>query len=270
MIIAFQGERGAYSEEAAVSCFGEGKTTLPCRSFADVFDAVREGRAAKGMLPVENSVEGSVGQALDLLAKRSIAIEREWKLPIHHCLISHPGSSLEDVVRVYSHPQALGQCRKFLEAHTWETVPFYDTAGSVRMIKERREKGSAGIASKLAAGIYGMDALAENIETENSNTTRFLVLGTDPPAPTGCDKTSVVFRTKHEPGALLRVLEAFAKERVNLTKLESRPVPKEPWTYRFFLDCEGHGEEEAVGRALKEAGAHTVEFQILGSYPGAS
>lgn len=265
--IAFQGEHGAYSEEAAIAFFGQSIKTLPCRSFTDILEAVKQGKADKGMLPVENSIEGSVGAALDLLAKERAILEAEYKLPVHHCFIGHPGTSFADIKQVYSHPQALGQCREFLDRHGWEIIPFYDTAGSVKMVEEEGMRNAAGIASALAAEIYGMEVLAKNIETENSNTTRFLVLGTEKPAPTGRDKTSLVLRTKHEPGALLRVLEAFAREGVNLTKLESRPVPKEPWTYSFFLDCEGHKQDTALKRALDAARAHVMELRVLGSYP---
>lgn len=268
--IAFQGEHGAYSESAAFAHFGREIQTLPCVSFAELFEAVEQGKADKGMLPVENSIEGSVGAALDLLAKQGAVIEGEHKLPVHHCLIGHPGVLLENITRVYSHPQALGQCREFLDKHEWDIVPFYDTAGSVKMVKEEKMRNAAGIASALAAGIYEMEILAKNIETENTNTTRFLVLGTKTPEPSGNDKTSLVFRTKHEPGALLRVLEAFAKEGVNLTKLESRPVPKEPWTYSFFLDCEGHKQDAALNRALDAVRAHVIELWVLGSYPTAA
>ncbi|MDP3982235.1 MAG: prephenate dehydratase [bacterium] len=266
-IVAFQGEHGAYSEEAAFAFFGKGIITLPCRSFVDIFHAVKNGEASNSMLPVENSIEGSVGSALDLLSKEPCVVEGEYKLPVHHCLISHPGATLLDIKEVYSHPQALGQCREFLEQNKWDMIPFYDTAGSVRMIKEENKKNGAGIASALAAEIYGMEVLAQNIETENTNTTRFLVLGTQEPKPTGKDKTSIVFRTKHQPGALLCVLQAFAKEQINLTKLESRPIPKEPWTYMFFLDCEGHKDDQNVQQALSEAKLHTLEFRVIGSYP---
>lgn len=270
MIIAFQGEPGAYSEAAARQCFENGLKTLPCVSFGDVLLAVENNKADYAILPTENSIEGVVGQGLDLLARSPLVIEGETYLHIHHCLIAHPSVSIGEIRKVYSHPQALGQCREFLEQHAWEVIPFYDTAGSVKMVREKNLRDAAGIASKLAADIYGMKPLVEGIETNHQNFTRFFIVGRTPQPLTEADKTSIVFRAVHKPGALLNVLKEFADRGLNLTRLESRPVVGDPWTYSFYIDCEGHQNDPALADCLKAAESNTTFLKVMGSYPKSS
>lgn len=265
--VAFQGERGAYSEVAALKFFGEKIQTFPYRDLKDVILAVEKNRAHFGILPVENSIEGSIGQTYDLLLKSNLKITGEEILRISHCLISNKKTSLKSIKQVFSHPQALGQCRKFLEKLKCEIIPTYDTAGSVKMIKEKKIRNSAAIASERAARIYGMKILKKGIETNKKNFTRFFIISKKTATKTGKDKTSVVFSTKHVPGALFKALEGFAKNKINLTKIESRPIPGKPWEYHFYLDFEGNVGKKRVLHALTILKKVSLFMRILGSYP---
>lgn len=267
--VAFQGEIGAYSEEAAFRFFGNYIETLPRRNLVDVFKAVEKNKVNFGIVPVENSLEGSIGETYDLLLDSKLKIFGETKLKISHCLIAHPGTKLRFVKKVYSHPQALGQCRKFLEKLHWEIIPTYDSAGSVKMIKEKELKDSAAIASQRAAKVYNMQILKKRIEINHQNFTRFFIISKREREPTGRDKTSIVFSTKHRPGALYKALGIFAVGDINLTKLESRPLIGKPWEYKFFLDFEGHQDEQKVKQALKALKKSTTFLKIIGSYPRA-
>lgn len=268
-VVAFQGERGAYSEEAALSYFGPQLEFVACRTLGMVFEAVQSGRADVGMVPVENSLEGAVSETYDLLESSSLSVCGEFSLRVRHCLIANPGVKLEDIRRVYSHPQALAQCRRFLEKLGADLIPYYDTAGSAYMVKKEGLKDAAAIASKRAAEIYGLHMLAESIEDSPKNYTRFLVVGKSDHEPTGKDKTSIVFTTKHVPGALYAALGVFAKRSINLTKIESRPTKQRPWEYNFFVDFEGHRIDANVYEALEELKSYTLSVKILGSYPRA-
>jgi chorismate mutase/prephenate dehydratase len=269
MRVAFQGERGAYSEEAAVLRWGAAAEPLPCPYLDSVFDAVEEGEADLGLVPVENTIEGSVLRTFDLLNERSLSAQGETILRVRHCLIANPGVELGNVRVVYSHPQALGQSRAYLEELGVESVASYDTAGSVRMIKERGLLDAAAVASRRAAEYHGMTVLAEGIETHPENYTRFLVVGWGESSPTGNDKTSVAFITRHEPGALARALNVVSDAGVNMTKIESRPQLGKPWEYIFFVDLEGHREAVSVRGALESLRGRTVYLKVLGSYPAA-
>jgi len=269
LIVAFQGERGAYSEEAALSYFDSNIEFLPCKTLRAVFQAVESGRATVGMVPVENSLEGAVSETYDLLLSSNLIVSGEHNLRVRHCLITNPGVRIEDIKHIYSHPQALGQCRRFLESLNAEIIPYYDTAGSAYLIKRKGLMDSAAIASKRAAEIYGLQILAESIEDSPNNYTRFFVIGKFEREPTGRDKTSVVFTTRHVPGALYTALGVFAKRGINLTKIESRPTKKTPWEYNFYVDFEGHKLDANVQAALEELKAHTLYVKILGSYPRA-
>jgi len=262
--ITFQGERGAYSEEAAIRAFGERVETLPCRTLSDVFKNVETGKA-EGIVPVENSIEGSVARTYDLLKDSKIQISKEVILRISHCLIVNPGTKLESINKVYSHPQALAQCEKFLEKLNCEAIPTYDTAGSLQLIKQ--EKNSAAIASKRAAKMHEMEALKEEIQTSPENYTRFFIISDHDAEPTGSDKTSIVFSTKHLPGSLYQCLSVFANEELNLAKIESRPIIGQPWRYNFYLDFEGHRSGERSRKALRELKERTIFLKVLGSYP---
>lgn len=269
MRVAFQGERGAYSEEA-VAALWEVADALPCASLREVFDAVASGRAERGVVPVENSQAGSINETYDLLLAHTLYITGEIDLRIRHCLLALPGQTLEMIRHVYSHPQALAQCEEFLRQHGLEAVPAYDTAGSAKMIAAKQMREAAAIAGRGAARIYGLQVLAEGIETNLSNYTKFLALA-PVPAPRQADcKTSIVFTTPNVPGALYRALGTFATRAINLTKLESRPRREVPWEYLFYVDFEGHAEEPPVAAALLELAGATVFLRVLGSYPKSS
>jgi chorismate mutase / prephenate dehydratase len=268
--VAFQGVRGAYSEDAAHSYFGDGIETVPCQEFTDLFEAVDRGTATHGVLPVENSIEGSVTLANDLLLESDLTVIGEILLPIRHCLIGQPGAELKDLRKVYSHPQALGQSRNFLLDHPeWEKIPSFDTAGSVLMIKQRGLLEEAAVASRRAAEYYGMKVLREGIQNSNKNCTRFFVLEKDPKTDSVGDKTALAFTTKHVPGALYKCLGAFAEHGVNITKLESRPRKERPWEYVFYVDIEGSVNEVSVTKALIDLVRKASFVKVFGSFPKA-
>jgi chorismate mutase/prephenate dehydratase len=268
--VAFQGERGAYSESAVYRFFGESAEVKPCRDFKDVFKSVEEQETDFGVVPVENSIEGSVNQTYDLFLKHDLKVRGEIIVKIEHCLIANPGTKLEDVKAVYSHPQALAQCRTFLEKSGWELVPTYDTAGSVKILKEKGLKNSAALASEKAAELYKMKILAREIADNPENYTRFFVIGKKDAPMTGKDKTSVIFAATHKPGALYYALGEFAKRGINLTKIESRPTKQTPWEYNFYLDFEGNKSEPRCAEALEALKEHAAFIKILGSYPRAA
>jgi chorismate mutase/prephenate dehydratase len=267
--VAYQGEPGAYSEEASIRFFGKSTKGVPYENLDQVFEAVEAGEAPFAMVPVENSLEGSITRAYDLLLDSPLMVCGETELRISHCLIALERASLDSIKFVYSHPQALGQSRNFLKQLNAETVPASDTAGSVRMIKEKNRLDSAAIANARAAELYGMKIIAREIEDNPHNFTRFFVLSKEDSPPAGNDKTSIVFSLKHKPGALYDCLGEFARRKVNLTKLESRPTRHQPWEYNFYMDFAGHREEKEVGEALKGLEEHAVFVKILGSYPKA-
>ncbi len=268
-VVAYQGEPGAYSQEAIYQHFGPQVGTLPCHSFEEIFAAVEEGRATTGLLPVENSQAGSITQAYDLLLDRDLRVVGEVKLRVRHCLLAPPGTTLADIRRVRSHPQALAQCERYLKNRGWEGVPAYDTAGAARELAATREPGTAAIASALAGQIYGLEVLEAGIEDSPENTTRFFLLGREEPPPGANNKTSIVFATLHVPGALYNALGEFASRGINLTKIESRPRRNRPWHYVFYVDLQGHWQDAAVHRALIGLLARTAFVKLLGSYPAA-
>jgi chorismate mutase/prephenate dehydratase len=268
--VAFQGERGAYSESAVYTFFGDEADVKPCRDLAEVFESVDKQEVPVGVVPVENSLEGSVNQTYDLFLTHNLKVSGEIVIRISHCLIANPSTSLEAVKTVYSHPQALAQCRSFLERLGSELVPTYDTAGSVKMLKEKGLKDAAAIASEKAAEIYGMKILAREIEDTPTNYTRFFVISKNDSPVTGKDKTSIIFAATHTPGALYQALGEFAKRDINLTKIESRPTKQKPWEYNFYLDFEGHRTEEDCTAALKALEKYATFIKILGSYPRAA
>lgn len=268
--VAFQGERGAYSESAVYRFFGEKTEVKPCKDFRSVFESVAKQETPYGVVPVENSLEGSVNQNYDLFLEYDLKVCGEVIVKIEHCLIANPSTKLEDVKAVYSHPQALAQCRSFLERLGREMVPSYDTAGSVKMLKERGLKDAAAVASERAAKIYGMKILARDIADNKENYTRFFVLSKADAPLSGKDKTSIIFAAVHEPGSLYHALGEFAKRNINLTKIESRPTKQTPWEYNFYLDFEGHRSEERCTETLKALERYAAFIKILGSYPKAA
>jgi chorismate mutase/prephenate dehydratase len=267
--VAFQGEIGAYSEEAAFSFFESGIQSRPCESLDDVFQVVEQETVKFGIIPIENSLEGSISRAYDLLLDSSLKVCGELELRVSHCLIASPEVPLSSIKRVYSHPQALGQCKRFLKQLNCELVPTYDTAGSVKMIKEMGIRDGGAIASAQAAEIYGMNILAREIEDNPNNFTRFFILSQQDCPPTGNDKTSIVFSAKHRPGALYESLKVFASRKINLTKIESRPTRQKPWEYNFYLDFEGHREDKVSQETLADLEEASIFVKVLGSYPKA-
>jgi len=266
--IAFQGERGAFGDEAA-ACLFPGTPVLPQPTFADCFAAVLDGTASLGVVPVENSTAYSVAETYELLLEYQGRIfpRGEYDLHVQQCLMALPGQTLDDIHTVQSHPQALAQCRAYLEQLKVTTVPVYDTAGSAKLIRDGSLRGVAGIAPKRAAAIYGLALLAENIQTNKDNYTRFLVIGTEPaPAHEG-GKTSIVFVVKNQPGSLFRAMAAFAIHEVNVSRLESRPMQGRTWEYLFHANIEGHQNEPDVASSLSALARCTTMLKVLGSYP---
>ena len=267
--VAFQGEPGAYTEEAAFKFFGKSTDSRPYESLDEVFEAVEVGDVPFALVPVENSLEGSITRAYDLLLDSPLMICGETELRISHCLIAAAGAGLDTIKKVYSHPQALGQCRNFLKHLDGELMPESDTAGSVKMIKEQGLKDSAAIAGARAAEIYGMKIIAREIEDNPHNFTRFFVLSKEDSPPTGNDKTSIVFSLKHKPGTLYDCLREFASSNINLTKLESRPTRHQPWEYNFYMDFAGHCQDKEIADALEKLEERSIFVKVLGSYPKA-
>ena len=262
--VAFQGERGAYSEMAALAALGDALEPLPHRTFDEVFASVEAGASDLGLVPIENSLAGSIHRNYDLLLRHTLHIVGETQLRIEHCLIAKPGVKLADVRVVRSHPQALAQCERHLAEMGVEAEAAYDTAGSVR---DLQASDAAALASRLAAEVYGMAILREGMEDDKQNYTRFLVLGRDPANPTGETKTSIVFALKNAPGALFRAMACFALRDIDLTKIESRPIPGSPWEYHFYLDFVGSQHHGPGQRALAHLAEMATELRVLGTYP---
>ena len=267
--VAFQGEPGAFSEQAALDFFGQTVTTCPCESFDDVFTAVAEDKTPFGIVPVENSSEGSISRVYDLFLEHNVRVCGETAMRIIHCLIAKPGTTLGDIRQVSSHPQALGQCRDFLAHLGCTLMPAYDTAGSVKLLSEQHSLHSAAIASSRAAQLYGMQVIASGIEDNRHNYTRFFILSKRDVPPSGADKTSIVFSVKHEPGRLYEAIRVLADRGINLTKIESRPTRQKPWEYNFYLDFEGHHTDPQFAEAIECLGEHCLFVRVLGSYPKA-
>ena len=266
---------GAFSHEAARGAFGTSAVMVPRRTFEEMFDAVKEGAADVAVVPIENTLAGSVIKNYDLLVEHQLQIAGELILRIVHNLIVKPGVTLAEVKHVFSHPVALAQCERFLKANPALAVePAYDTAGSVKMVMEGSDRSAAGIAGVAAAEVYGAQILVSGIESHNQNFTRFFVL-TAPervsqiklPGTTDARKTSIVLRIANRPGGLYEALSAFAKEGVDLTKIESRPIEGRPWEYSFYLDFAGAEDSPAVTRALAALSAGAESVRVLGSYP---
>jgi chorismate mutase/prephenate dehydratase len=269
-IVAFQGETGAYSEEATFRHFGAAVKVKPCESFDDVFHLVERDEVSNGVVPIENSLEGSISRVYDLLLNSSLKVCGELELRIVHCLIANAGANLNTIKRIYSHPQALGQCQAFLKHLNCELVSTYDTAGSVKMIKEQKITDGAAIASTRAAQIYGMNIITREIEDNANNFTRFFILAKKDSPVIGRDKTSIVFSVKHKPGSLYQALKEFSDSKINLTKIESRPTRQKAWEYNFYLDFEGHRENEIIKKTLAKLENHSLFVKVLGSYPKAT
>lgn len=270
MKVAIQGEPGSFSHEAALRALPEA-TICPCAVSAEVFAAVREVRVDAAVIPIENSLAGSVLEHYDLLLAEDVAIESESLLRIRHNLIALPGTRLEEIERVYSHPVALAQCRRFLAEHPqMEAVPFYDTAGSVKRLMEQKDAHAAGIASAQAARHYGGEILSAHIEDNPENFTRFFVIRKRGlvTVDADADKVSLAFMVENRPGTLVSALEVFAGQGTNLTRIESRPVQGKPWQYVFYADYQ-LGSAESADAALKMLAGHCSMVKELGRYRAA-
>jgi prephenate dehydratase len=268
--IAFQGERGAFSEQAALDFFGRKIALLPAATFEDVLKLVERKEADSGILPIENSLHGSVLENYDLLQHHRLSIIGEVKLRIVHCLLANHGVELNDLRRVYSHPQALAQCRSFIKRlRNVEAIPAYDTAGAAKVLREKNLTDAAAIASAQAARDYGLKILARGIEDNSANFTRFLVLAPKPVSPGTHAKTSIVFTLKSVPGALFDALRVFAAREIDLHKIESRPIVGKPWQYLFYLDFDGSLHDQRCAEAIKNLRKVAASVKVLGSYPKA-
>ena len=269
--VAFQGELGAYSDLAALEFFGGDIQTAPCESFDAVFDAVENRKVKYGIVPVENSLAGSIHRNYDLMVRHNLYIIGEYPLRVSHCLMVNPGVKLENIKRVYSHPQALAQCEGSLSKLNVKSIVSADTAGSARELAERGDRDAAAIASRRAATVYGLEILQENLEDDPENYTRFLVLSRKPLRAENPDdngfKTSIVFSLNNKPGILFKALSVFALRDIDLSKIESRPLQGKPWEYLFYIDFIGHSEAQNCRRALEHLSELAPFLRILGSYP---
>lgn len=268
--IAFQGEPGAFSSQAARNLLGDDIELAPCETFEQMFAEVENRQSDFCLAPIENSLFGSIYQNYDLLLKHNLRIVGETSLRIVHNLIAPPEIKLEDVRRVYSHPVALGQCQKFFAEHSEiQQVVAYDTAGSVKMLMASREPEAAAIASALAAEVYCAQILKAGIEDDQQNYTRFFLLAREDRAgapPLDADKTSIVFSLEHRTGSLFRAMAVFALREIDLTKIQSRPLVGHPWEYSFYLDLIGNTSDPRVINALDHLAEFAVNLKVLGCY----
>jgi len=266
--VSYQGVQGAYSQSAAKKFFGEEIDTIGTSSFEDALNSAQDNKTPSdvdySILPVENSIEGTVGQSIDEIVKTNLHAIGEVYLKVEHCLIGR--GKLEDITKVYSHPQALGQCSHFIENNDFKTVPTYDTAGSVQIIKDL-ENNCAAIASSLASYLYDVPIIKEGIANNSNNFTRFLIFSREKTTESKNDKTSIIFSVKHEPGALYQILKEFNDNDINLTKIESRPNKNTNWEYNFFVDFLGHSSNSKIKSVLDNIGKNTIFLKIIGSYP---
>tara|TARA_Y100001960_G_scaffold21826_1_gene19094 strand:- start:234 stop:1058 length:825 start_codon:yes stop_codon:yes gene_type:complete len=266
--VSYQGVPGAYSQSAAKKFFGEEIDTYGTDTFEEVLKSAIPEESPTDVnyciLPVENSIEGTVGQSVDEIVKTKLHAIGEVYLKVEHCLIGK--GKLDEVTNVYSHPQALGQCSNFIEEHNLKTVPTYDTAGSVEIIKEL-DDNCAAIASNLASNLYNIPIIKEGISNSSNNFTRFLIFSKEKTIESRNDKTSIIFSVKHEPGALYQILKEFNDNDINLTKIESRPNKNKNWEYNFFVDFLGHSSNSKVKSVLNNIEKNTIFLKIIGSYP---
>lgn len=268
--VAIQGERGAFSEEAAGELLGGAITVLPKETFAAMFRSVAAKESLYCLAPIENTLAGSVYENYDLLLEHDLHIVAEVNLRIVHNLIAFPGVTLRNLKRVYSHPVALAQCRKFFKRHrAVEKAPFYDTAGSVKMLAEKRLPGAAAIAGRVAAKVYGGRVLQTHLEDHQQNYTRFLLLSRTPALNPACNKVSIAFSTRNVSGALFKCLSVFALRDIDLSKIESRPARGRPWEYFFYLDFAGNLKDKTCQNALRHLAEVTDFLRVLGCYQSA-
>ena len=269
MKVGYQGIEGAYSEAAIYKHYGKNAEAVGYETFEDVFKAVKSNKVNYGFLPFENTIAGSVVMNYDLLLKQDVFIIAEVFFRISHSLLSHKGNKLKNIKIAYSHPHSLEQCREFLKKHKIKAVPEYDTAGAAKIVRERNKKEESAIASELCAEIYGLDIIKRGIESNKYNTTKFFAFVKKDKVPNGLkkEKTSIAFKAKHYSGSLVNCLQRLSKNSINMTKLESRPIPENPWEYVFYVDFIGGIDDENVKLALNEMETTATFIKILGSYP---
>jgi chorismate mutase / prephenate dehydratase len=268
LTVAYFGPEATYTHMAARDRFGSSTNYVAMASIPDVFQEVKHGRVDYGVVPIENSTEGVVTHTLDMLVEADVNICAEVVLDVHHCLLSRSGKA-EDVREIISHPQALAQCRRWITTN-YPNARVNDAPSTAQAAQMAAKDASlAAIASALAKELYGLEVVARNIEDQANNITRFLVIGARSPKPSGDDKTSIVFSVKDEVGVLHRMLDPFARNKINLSKIESRPLKQKPWEYLFFLDLEGHIEDPRIQKAIKKLEKICLFIKILGSYPAA-
>ncbi len=273
--VAYAGEPGAFAEDAVIAAFGE-VPRMAVGSFRDVFASVAGGTAGAGLLPIENLLNGTVRETYDLLLEFDLRVTGEVVVPVRLCLAALGGQSLDEIGRVYSHIQALGQAEAFLRSRPWTTLTTYNTAGAGKMIRDSAERGAAAVLSPRAAALFDLEILAHDIQGAVDNRTRFLIVGLDqePPrqshVPAGPRRTTLAFAVRNEPGTLLRALEAFASRGVNLSSLESRPSRRVAWEYVFWADVDADAVEPSCAAALVDLRAASTMVRVLGSYPRAS
>jgi len=276
-VVAYSGEPGAFAEDAVRAYFGEAAPTLAVPGFRGVFETVARGEAAAGVVPIENLVNGTVRENYDLLLEFPLEIRGEVVVPVRLCLAALPGQTLEGIERVYSHIQALGQADAFLRTRPWTLLTTYNTAGAGKAIADRGEPGAAAVLSPRAAALFGLEVLADAIQGDPDNRTRFLVVAPPaavlPPAapaavdPSGAARTTLVMGIRNEPGALLRALTVFADHDLNMSKLESRPARDRPWEYVFWVDLDADATSLTAREALADLAGVTTLVRVLGSYP---
>jgi prephenate dehydratase len=272
--VAYAGEPGAFAEDAVLALYGDVART-PLGSFRAVFESVAAGDAPAGVVPIENVINGTVRENYDLLLEHDLVIRGEVVVPVRLCLAALPGERIEDIERVYSHIQALGQAEAFLRSRPWQLLTTYNTAGAGKAIVDRGERGAAAVLSPRAAALFGLEILADDIGDLPDNKTRFLVLSrSDRPAPTllragPARRTTLVVAVRNEPGTLLAVLAVIARHGLNMHKLESRPSRERAWEYVFWIDVDADTEDPGTAVALAELGAVTTMTRVLGSYPAA-
>jgi len=265
--VAFPGTEGSFSQQAAVSFFGEDNSYLACETFGGALEAATQGKAAYAVLPIENSSAGAVAETYDLLIKSSLHIVGEQVLPVAHHLLAVPGTRMEDLYEIHSHPQALSQCRNFLSGHPdIVQIPSLNTALSAKYVAEWKDTRKAAIAGSYAARLYGLTILRENIHDNPYNTTRFVVIGRENRSLREPNKASITFHVTNQVGSLAQLLTCFAEHKVNLSKIESRPIPEKPWEYFFFADFEGVMDEAELNMALLAASGCARELRLLGHY----
>ena len=270
--VAYAGEPGAFAEDAVIAALGDDAKRQPVGGFREVFEAVAAGAVEAGVLPVENLVNGSVRETYDLLLEFDQEIAGEVVVPVDLCLAAQPGRSIDDIQRVYSHIQALGQAERFLRTRPWSLLTTYNTAGAGKMVAESEEEGGAAVLSRRAAERYGLSVLAASVQDVPDNRTRFVVVrprsgAREAPADGGRYRTTLAFGVRNEPGTLLRALEVFGARGINLSKLESRPSRSAAWEYVFWTDLDAHQDEQACAAALSDLRAVATLVRTFGSYP---